>query len=124
MKIHDLNFTADYWILLLPCIFMACDILSGYLKAVYNKKFESSVMRKGLMHKSGELIVLLLFIVAQLGLGLPDYICKFISLYIIVMEAYSICENLNNIGVKIPAFIKNSLKDTADNMDKGDVENE
>ena len=110
MKFHDLNFTSGYWVLLLPCIFMVADIVSGYLKAVYNKQFDSSIMRKGLMHKSGEIIVLLLFLVAHLGIGLPNYICNFVSMYIIVMEAYSICENLNNIGVKIPSFIEKSLK--------------
>lgn len=120
MDFKEIHFIANYWILLLPCIFMACDIVSGYLKAVYHKKFESSIMRKGLMHKAGELIVLILFIVSQYSLGLPSYICTFIAIYIVLMEAYSICENLDDIGVKIPTFIKNSLKEETDKMDKGD----
>lgn len=124
LNFNDINFTSEYWILLLPCIFMASDIVTGYMKAVDEKNFESSMMRKGLMHKAGELIILILFIVLQFSLDLPDYICKFISLYIIVMEAYSICENLDAIGVKIPVFIKNSLKETSEKLGNGGKENE
>lgn len=119
MKITDVTFVTNYWSLLLPCIFMCADIISGILKACYTESFESKMMRKGLMHKAGELIVLILFVVSQVALGLPKYIATFIELYIVLMEAYSICENLNDIGVPIPAFIKKTLKETTDTMDKG-----
>lgn len=124
MIIKDIAFTSNYWALLLPCIFMATDIVSGLLKAFYSENFESKMMRKGLMHKAGELIVLILFEVSQYALGLPSYISTFIALYIVLMEAYSICENLNEIGVPIPTFVRKTLKDTTDKMDKGDDSNE
>lgn len=98
---------------------MAFDIISGLLKAFYSESFESKMMRKGLMHKAGELIVLIMFEVSQYALGLPSYISTFIALYIVLMEAYSICENLDAMGVPIPTFIKKTLKDTTTDMDNG-----
>lgn len=119
VELEQLKFVSNYWSILLPCIFMGFDIVSGLLKAFYSENFESKMMRKGLMHKAGELIVLILFEVSQFALGLPNYISTFIALYIVLMEAYSICENLNAMGVPIPTFIKKTLKDTTDKMDKG-----
>lgn len=119
MKIAELKFVSNYWVILLPCIFMAFDIISGLLKAFYSESFESKMMRKGLMHKAGELIVLIMFEVSQYALGLPSYISTFIALYIVLMEAYSICENLDAMGVPIPTFIKKTLKDTTTDMDNG-----
>lgn len=118
-NIENIKFATNYWVVLLPCIFMAADIVAGLLKAFYSENFESSKMRKGLMHKAGELIILLLFEVAQVALCLPSYISTFIALYIVFMEAYSICENLGAIGVPIPSFVKKTLKQTADEMDEG-----
>lgn len=119
---ENIKFATNYWVILLPCIFMAADIVAGLLKAFYSESFESSKMRKGLMHKAGELIILLLFEVAQIALCLPSYISTFIALYIVFMESYSICENLGAIGVPIPSFVKKTLKQTTDDMDKGKSE--
>lgn len=119
MDFSKVTFVTNYWSLLLPCIFMCSDIISGIIKACYTESFESKMMRKGLLHKAGELIVLILFVVSQVALGLPKYIATFIEMYIVLMEGYSICENLNDIGVPIPSFIKKTLKDTTDKMDKG-----
>lgn len=120
MNSIDITFSANYWVILLPCIFMAADIVSGLLKAFYSESFESSKMRKGLVHKAGELMILVLFEVATVALNLSKYIPTFIALYIVFMEAYSICENLGSIGVPIPEFVKKTLKQTSEEMDKGD----
>lgn len=120
----EITFVSEWWMLLLPCIFMGADIVSGLLKAWYTETFESKAMRKGLMHKAGELMILILFEVAKIGLGLPQYISAFIALYIVLMESYSICENLDAIGVPIPTFVKKTLKDKADEMDKGEYKDE
>lgn len=80
-------------------VFIAVDILSGLLKALYNKSFKSGVMRNGLFHKAGEILVLgLLYLVeiesASLGLdaGLPLF--KTGCGYVVLMEIGSIIENL------------------------------
>lgn len=118
---EELKFTSDWWVVLLPCIFMALDIITGVLKAMYEHDFESSIMRQGLIHKACEVIVIVCFELMNIGLGLPAYIVAFASMYIIFMEIYSMSENLDACGVKIPAFIKRSLKQTYQDIDEGKV---
>lgn len=121
MNIYDqLKFSNEYWVIFLPCIFMALDIISGVLKAMYTESFESKAMRKGLIHKACEIIIIAIFEMMKIGMNLPAYIVGFASLYIIFMEVYSVSENLDACGIKIPTFIKKSLKQTADKIDKGD----
>lgn len=80
-------------------IFIVMDILSGLLKAFYDKSFKSSIMRTGLFHKAGEILVLgLLYLVevesAAMGMevGLPLF--KTGCGYVALMEIGSIIENL------------------------------
>lgn len=121
MKIYEqLKFSNEWWVIILPCIFMALDIVSGVLKAMYTESFESKNMRKGLIHKACEIIIVVIFELMKIGLNLPAYIVAFASLYIVFMEVYSVSENLDACGVKIPSFIKKSLKQTADELDKGE----
>lgn len=80
-------------------VFIAADILSGLLKALYNKEFKSSAMREGLFHKAGEILVLGLLYLAEIGsvsmgldTGLPLF--KTGCCYVVLMEISSIIENL------------------------------
>jgi toxin secretion/phage lysis holin len=92
-------------------VFIVMDILSGLLKALYNKAFKSSVMRKGLFHKAGEILVLgLLYLVeiesAAMGLdtGLPLF--KTGCGYVALMEIGSIIENLTAFTPGIDNIIR------------------
>ena len=98
-------------------VFIAADILSGLLKALYTKSFKSSVMRNGLFHKAGEFLVLgLLYLVeiesAAMGLdaGLPLF--KTGCGYVVLMEIGSIIENLKIFTPGIDNIIR---KETATN---------
>ena len=98
-------------------VFIVVDILSGLLKALYNKAFKSSVMRNGLFHKAGEILVLgLLYLVeiesAAMGMdtGLPLF--KTGCGYVALMEIGSIIENLKTFTPGIDNIIR---KDTATN---------
>lgn len=98
-------------------VFIVVDILSGLLKALYNKEFKSSVMRNGLFHKAGEILVLgLLYLVeiesAAMGLvaGLPLF--KTGCGYVALMEIGSIIENLKAFTPGIDNIIR---KETATN---------
>lgn len=80
-------------------VFILLDIVSGLLKSWYLKDFKSSVMRSGLFHKVGEIIVLgLLYLVEieapvmGLEIGLPMF--KVGCGYCAIMEIGSIIENL------------------------------
>lgn len=92
-------------------VFIIADILSGLLKALYNKEFKSSVMRDGLFHKAGEILVLgLLYLVeiesAAIGLdaGLPLF--KTGCGYVVLMEIGSIIENLKTFTPGIDNIIR------------------
>ena len=80
-------------------VFILLDIVSGLLKSWYLKDFKSSVMRSGLFHKVGEIMVLgLLYLVEieapvmGLEIGLPMF--KVGCGYCAIMEIGSIIENL------------------------------
>lgn len=80
-------------------VFILLDIVSGLLKSWYLKDFKSSVMRCGLFHKVGEIMVLgLLYLVEieapvmGLEIGLPMF--KVGCGYCAIMEIGSIIENL------------------------------
>lgn len=98
-------------------VFILVDILSGLLKALYSKSFKSSMMRDGLFHKAGEILVLgLLYLVeiesAAMGLdaGLPLF--KTGCGYVVLMEIGSIIENLKVFTPGIDNIIR---KETATN---------
>lgn len=98
-------------------VFIVLDILTGLLKALYNKAFKSSMMRNGLFHKAGEILVLgLLYLVeiesAAMGMdtGLPLF--KTGCGYVALMEIGSIIENLKAFTPGIDNIIR---KETANN---------
>ena len=118
---ESLRFTDSYWIILLPAVLMALDIVTGFVNAWVKKKVKSSIMRKGLGKKIGELIVLIIAQVLFYSVSLPQIVVAGISFYIVVMELISICENLKKLGVPIPDFIDRALNSAADEYSKGGV---
>lgn len=88
------------------------DIVSGLLKALYERNFKSCRMRDGLFHKAGELVVLGLLAAAEryspivgLDTGLPLF--KAGSCYIMLMELGSILENLRSFTPGLDGLLKN-----------------
>ena len=118
----QVTYTHGYWIILLPLIFASADIVTGWIQASINGTWDSTKMRKGLYRKSGELGVICLFIVTEYAI---DIVAKYhvatgVSIYILVTEAVSIFENLNQAGITIPAFIRDNLKKVKEGMDNGE----
>lgn len=97
------------WLLALPMAMMGIDILTGVLKAWLNHSFKSAKMRSGLGKKIGEIAILVIGELFSFALGLPHYIMRGISIYIVFMEFMSIMENLVALRVPIPKFIKKVL---------------
>lgn len=84
---------------ILVLFFVLVDIVSGFLKGVYTHDVSSEVLRKGLLHKTAELMLLLMAwalnvaaIYVDLGVTLPTV--EVITAYIVLMEFASIMENL------------------------------
>lgn len=119
---NSIHFASTAWILALPAVMMALDILTGFIYAWISKTFESSKMRAGLGKKFGELSYIVIGTMATIGLGLPSYILKGISIYIIFMEVMSIIENAEKLGAPIPAFVKNVVNNVNDSLSKDDYE--
>lgn len=92
--------------------FIILDFITGLIKAFKNKKFTSSVMREGLFHKSGSILIILLGTLVDyaqkfidLGVNIP--VATTICIYIVLMEIGSIVENLGEIN---PRIIPNKIQ--------------
>lgn len=123
--LKQIKFANDFWVVMLPAILMALDIITGFVNAWSKNDIKSSVMRQGLARKFGELVVIAIGQLFFYGVGLPKYIVAGISTYIILMELISICENLKKLGVPIPKFISRALASAEKQIDEiGDEEKE
>lgn len=125
--LNSIHFTNDIWTVMLPVILMCIDIITGITNAWIKKELDSSVLRKGLGKKLGEISAILIGEIFVAGFGLTTLVADGISIYIIVMELISICENLEELGVPIPKFIKKAMAVTNEKIteeDKNDNEEE
>ena len=113
---EQVHFTSIYWMFLLPAMAAGADILTGLLQAGINNCYNSSVMRKGLYRKLGELgCVIMAFAVSQ-AITLPINITSCVSIYIVIMELISVLENLSAAGVPFPVWVLKKLKKAADKL--------
>jgi toxin secretion/phage lysis holin len=117
--IEQFKFTNTTWTLMLPIILMAIDVLTGTINAWIKGEIKSSILRKGLGKKIGEIVVLAIGELFLIAMSLPMAVLNGISLYIIVMELISICENLEKLGVPIPRFVKKALASTEEKINEG-----
>lgn len=94
---------------IVPFVLVCFDFLTGFIKAIYNKKLDSTILRKGLFHKLAELLALI-------GCGGIDYGINYIDLpfelpilpsvaiYICIMEIISCFENLCEVNPALNDF--------------------
>lgn len=115
---EQIHFSSGYWMFLLPALAAGADILTGLLQAGVNNCYNSSVMRKGLYRKLGELACVVLAYVVSVAIVLPINVTAFVSIYIVVMELISVLENLSAAGVPFPVWILKKLKKAADRLAK------
>lgn len=116
--IEQFEFTSTTWTFMLPIILMAIDVLTGVTNAWIKGEIKSSILRKGLGKKIGEIVVLAIGELFLIAMSLPMAVLNGISLYIIVMELISICENLEKLGVPIPKFVKKALASTEEKINE------
>lgn len=98
--------------------FILADILTGLVKSFYEKDFKSSVMRQGLFHKAGELMVLGLlygveYAAPMLGITFELPTFRAGACYCILMEVGSVIENIKPFTPGI-SFILRKDEDNAD----------
>ena len=111
MNLSAFSYSHIYWIFLLPLIGVGADIVTGWIQATINNTWDSTKMRKGLYRKGGELLTVIIGFVAEAAVpAVATYkLATWISFYIVVMEAVSVLENLNQAGVSFPKSILRKL---------------
>ena len=114
--LQSFRFRNEWWILVLPISLMAIDVITGLLKAFVTKTFQSSVLRAGGCKKAGEVAVLGVGELFTCALVLPDYVMIMVSAYIVFMEIMSIVENVDKLGVPIPAFVRDVVNNVDDQL--------
>lgn len=92
--------------LIIVIIFIAFDVLTGWLKAFSTGTTDSSIMRQGLFHKMGELLAMAFGYLCQFTLPYigVEYNIPFavaIGTYITLMETASIVENISIINPQL-----------------------
>lgn len=90
----------DYRFILVACIFIVFDIITGVLQSLINGTFESRKMRRGGLHKIALLVVLAFGVALDysqtlVALGFEFPCLKAIAGYITLMEIMSSIENIN-----------------------------
>ena len=125
MDLSTFSYSHIYWIFLLPLIGAGADIVTGWIQATVNDEWDSTKMRKGLYRKSGELLIVVIgFIAEQAVPVMTGYkLATWISLYVCVMEAVSVLENLDKAGVGFPKSLLRKLNKVKDRID-GEDDNE
>lgn len=116
----QLQFTKDWWVLLLPVVLMALDILSGVTHAWATGHLKSYRMREGLERKCAEIFAIIAAEVITVALYVPTYVMIGVSVYIIFMELVSLLENLEKMHMPLPRFVKRALGAAKDMLDGDD----
>ena len=119
MDLSTFSYSHIYWIFLLPLIGAGADIVTGWIQASVNNNWKSDIMRAGLYRKSGELLIVVLGFVAEQAVPvIGQYkLATWISLYICIMEAISVLENLDKAGVGFPKSILRKLGKVKEELD-------
>lgn len=117
--ISQFHFRNELWVLFIPLGLMAIDILTGIVKAWAQNDFKSAIMRAGLAKKAGEIMILVVGELVSYGLMLPDTVMNGVSFYIIFMEGMSILENVDELGIPVPGFIKKVINNVDDQLKNG-----
>lgn len=117
-SLQNVEFSNFFWAFIIPIAFMVSDIITGFLCAWVKKKISSKVMRVGIAKKLGEATLLLLVNLVCVGTNIPIAVFYFMAAYISFMEAISILENLNKLGVKIPTKIQQAFKNAKEGSNK------
>ena len=96
----------DFHIILIVLIFILLDIISGVSQAVKNHTLSSTVMRDGIYHKLGYILILTLaatceFATSHIDLGFDAPIILPCAIMISTTEILSIIENIERLNPEL-----------------------
>lgn len=92
-------------------VFMVVDYATGLLVGIRSKKLNSEVMFWGGIRKGAILVVIAIAVLLDELVGNDSPIFRTLAIYFYVArEGLSVVENLGNLGVPLPSFIKTTLE--------------
>ena len=103
-------------IIIVALVGIVLDVITGFVKAWFNKQVDSSILREGGKHKISEILIIVFAIyvkkgIVYLNVGIPFNPVTLVCGYIIVMECTSIIENIGNMNRKcIPPKLSEFFK--------------
>ena len=102
-------------------LLIGLDVAGGLAQAFYERNLNSSIMRKGLIRKTGYFAAIVLAVLVDRALfqSAPAFRTLVLS-YLCVNEALSILEHLAAVGVPLPAQLKHALEKLRHDMDSDD----
>ena len=106
----------------LQCLLMVIviDYITGLIKSYKNSKLNSKIGIKGLLKKIGILCLVALSVVIDRLTGDTGYVRTMIIYYLVANEGLSILENLGEIGIIVPEFLKKRLEQLKDKEKEGE----
>lgn len=106
----------------LQCLLMVIviDYITGLIKSFKSSKLNSKIGIKGLLKKIGILCLVALSVVIDRLTGDTGYVRTMIIYYLVANEGLSILENLGEIGIIVPEFLKKRLEQLKENKKEGE----
>ena len=114
----------SYFVYVFVLFFILLDLVTGTAAALGAGEWSSSVMRQGLLHKTGSLLCIAFGVLVEqagafIDFGISVPISGAICTYIVLMECGSIIENLGKIN---PEIVPDKIKQYFGKLnDKGGV---
>lgn len=95
--------------------FILLDVITGLFKAWKNGKIDSTILRKGLIHKSSELFIVIAsyvvnYFLAKNVITLPFPVVGAVVGYVCLMETISFIENVCEVNPQLKNFFKPYFK--------------
>jgi toxin secretion/phage lysis holin len=102
-------------------LLIALDVLGGLVQAFYERKLNSSVMRRGLLRKTGYFAAIALAVLVDRTLfqSAPAFRTLVLS-YLCINEALSVVEHLAAVGVPLPEQLKRALERARKELDSNE----
>ena len=103
-------------IIIVALVGIVLDVITGFVKAWFNKEVDSTIIREGGKHKISEILIIIFAMyvkkgIVYLNVEIPFNPITLVCGYIIIMECISIIENIGKMNSKsIPPKLSEFFK--------------
>ena len=101
-----MEFEINWTLVVITCVFMCLDLITGFAQAAKNHDIQSSKMKDGLWHKCGFMLAIIFSIAceyasAYVDLGFTIPVQTAVCTFIILIEVMSNLENLGKLSPEL-----------------------